>query len=239
MLNSILSITLNDSPSNWYFQNPSTVIGEELILFHDFIMFFLIMTTVSVVYCMYVMITNKKLIAHKHLIHGTTLEIVWTSIPALILITIAIPSFKLLYLIDEIIDPSITVRAIGRQWYWSYQYSDLEEEISFDSYALDQEDLEEGQLRLLNVDNNLVLPAKTHIRVLVTGADVMHAFAVPSLAVKADACPGQLNALSFIMKRTGLFFGVCAELCGPAHYKMPIVIESVSVEDYCNWILSQ
>ena len=237
--NNLFHSLLLDSPSNLYFQNPSTIIAEELILFHDFIMFFLIMTSVAVIYSMYIMIVNKQLIAHKHLIHGTTLEIIWTSIPALILIVIAIPSFKLLYLIDEIIDPSITVRAIGRQWYWSYQYSDLEEEISFDSYALDQEDLEEGQLRLLSVDNNLVLPAKTHIRVLVTGADVMHAFAVPSLAIKADACPGQLNALSFIMKRTGIFYGVCAELCGPAHYKMPIVIESVSVQDYCNWILSQ
>ena len=240
----ILSNTLYlDAPAinNWYFQDPATELAEHLILFHDQIMFYLILTTIGVFFSMVRIVTKNRLISHKHIQHGSLLEIIWTLIPALILVTIAIPSFQLLYLIDEIIDPSITVRAIGLQWYWSYEYADYGdiEPISFDSYLVPEEDLEPGQIRLLTVDNNLVLPSKTHIRLLTTANDVFHAFAVPSLGVRIDAVPSQLNSTSFVIKREGKYYGICAELCGPAHYGMPIVVEALSVEDYCTWVLSQ
>ena len=233
----------HDAPSsqNMYFQDPATVLNEHLILFHDQIMFYLILTMTGVAWSLFRMIVNNRLIAHKHLTHGTTLEIIWTLIPALILVTIAIPSFQLLYLIDEIIDPSVTVRAIGLQWYWSYEYADYSElePISFDSYLVPEEDLEIGQIRLLTVDNNLVLPSKTHVRLLTTANDVFHCFAVPSLGIRIDAVPSQLNSTSFVIKREGQFYGICAELCGPAHYAMPIVVETLKVKDYCAWVLSQ
>lgn len=243
LLISFTLILLFDAPAtnNWYFQDPATQLAEQLILFHDQIMFYLIVTMVGVFFSMVRMIIKKRLISHKHIQHGTTLEIIWTLIPALILVTIAIPSFQLLYLIDEIIDPSITVRAIGLQWYWSYEYADYSdiEPISFDSYLIPEEDLEMGQIRLLTVDNNLVLPTLTHIRLLTTANDVFHCFAVPSLGVRIDAVPSQLNSTSFVIKREGKYYGICAELCGPAHYAMPIVVETLSISGYCTWILSQ
>jgi cytochrome c oxidase subunit 2 len=186
---------------------------------------------------------KKRAITHKYLTNGTTLEIIWTLTPALILVTIAFPSFKLLYLMDEVIDPSITVKAIGHQWYWSYEYSDYagvgEESISFDSYMIPQEDLEMGQLRLLEVDNRVVLPVQTHIRVIITAADVLHSWAVPSLGIKCDAVPGRLNAVSFLIKRPGVYYGQCSEICGVQHAGMPIVVEAVSLDDYVNWVESQ
>jgi cytochrome c oxidase subunit 2 len=161
----------------------------------------------------------------------------------LILITIAFPSFKLLYLIDEIVDPAITVKAIGHQWFWSYEYSDYtgpnSESLAFDSFMVTTEDLETGDLRLLEVDNKVVLPINTHVRVVVTAADVLHSWAAPSLGIKVDAVPGRLNATSFLIKRAGLYYGQCSELCGVNHGFMPIVIEAVSLEDYVNWVESQ
>jgi len=175
--------------------------------------------------------------------HGTTIEVIWTITPSIILMVIAVPSFALLYSIDEVIDPSITLKAIGHQWYWSYEYGDYsnenQESISFDSYMISDDDLEKGQIRLLEVDNRVVLPVKTHIRALVTSADVLHSWAIPSLGVKMDACPGRLNQVSIFIKRKGTFFGQCSELCGVQHGFMPIVIESISYEDYVSWVASQ
>ncbi len=203
-------------------------------------MFFLIGTMGGVLWALIRMIVNNRHISHNVIMHGSLLEIIWTLVPALILIVIAIPSFQLLYLLDEIIDPSITVRAIGLQWYWSYEYSDYTDidPISFDSYLVPEEDLKEGEIRLLTVDNNLVLPAKTHVRVLTTANDVFHCFAIPSLGVRIDAVPSQLNSTSFVIKREGRFYGICAELCGPAHYAMPIVVDAVPVDEYCTWVLN-
>ncbi len=230
-----------DAPEGFYFQDPATQLSELLILFHDQIMFFLIATLAAVSWSLLRITTHYRIISHNIILHGTTLEIIWTLIPALILFIIAIPSFQLLYLIDEIIDPSITVRAIGLQWYWSYEYADYSniDPISFDSYLIPEEDLEEGQIRLLTVDNNLVLPTHTHIRVLTTANDVFHCFAIPSLGVRIDAIPSQLNSTSFVIKREGKFYGICAELCGPAHYAMPIVVEALSLQKYCTWVLNQ
>jgi cytochrome c oxidase subunit 2 len=170
------------------------------------------------------------------------LEIVWTIIPSLILMSIAIPSFILLYMMDEVIDPSITVKAIGHQWYWSYEYSDYinseNESLAFDSYMVQQEDLELGQFRLLETDNHVILPINTNVRVLCTSADVLHSFAVPSLGMKMDAVPGRLNQIGFMIKRAGTFYGQCSELCGVNHGFMPITIDACELPSYINWVNS-
>ena len=159
---------------------------------------------------------------------------------AFILIAIAFPSFRLLYLLDEVISPTITIKVVGHQWYWSYEYSDYVNEsgesIEFDSYMIPESDLELGQFRLLDVDNKVIVPVETHIRLIVTGADVLHSFAVPSLGIKIDATPGRLNQTSILAERTGVFYGQCSEICGIWHGFMPIAVEAVSVQDYLSWI---
>lgn len=169
-------------------------------------------------------------------VHGTTLEIVWTLIPALVLVVIAVPSFALLYSVDEIVDPALTVKVIGHQWYWSYEYSDYEKEdgssIAFDSYMLPDDERQVGQLRLLEVDNRIALPVDTHVRLIITAADVLHCWTVPSFGVKRDACPGRLNQASVYVKRPGVFYGQCSEICGVNHAFMPIAVEAMSLKDY-------
>ena len=179
--------------------------------------------------------------AQTYTVHNTKLEIIWTIIPTIILIFIAIPSFILLYSLDEVINPSITLKAIGHQWYWSYEYSDYTDEnsINFDSYMITENDLEIGQFRLLEVDNRVVLPINTHVRVLITAGDVLHSWAVPSMNIKADAVPGRLNQLTIFVKRPGVYYGQCSELCGVNHAFMPIVIEAVSLWNYSNWLSSR
>ena len=143
---------------------------------------------------------------------------------------VALPSFALLYSIDEVVDPSLTVKCIGNQWYWSYEYSDFENSIgniTFDSYMVPEDELEIGELRLLEVDNRVVVPVNTHIRLLITAADVLHSWAVPSLGVKVDACVGRLNQTSLFILRQGVFYGQCSEICGVGHANMPIVVEAV------------
>jgi len=175
----------------------------------------------------------------KGVVHGTTIEIIWTVIPSVILIIVALPSFALLYSIDEIIDPALTIKCVGHQWYWSYEYSDFESQlgvVNFDSYVVAEDELERGQLRLLEVDNRIILPVNTHIRVLVTAADVLHSWAVPSLGVKLDACPGRLNQTSMFILRQGVFYGQCSEICGANHGNMPIAIESVPTNKFITWL---
>lgn len=147
----------------------------------------------------------------------------------------AIPSFALLYSIDEIVDPALTLKCVGHQWYWSYEYSDFVSKFgtfNFDSYLIPEDELENGELRLLEVDNRVVLPINTHIRVLVTAADVLHSWAVPSFGIKLDACAGRLNQTSLFILREGVFYGQCSEICGVGHANMPIVIEAVSTNKY-------
>jgi cytochrome c oxidase subunit 2 len=178
------------------------------------------------------------------MVHGTTMEIIWTIFPSLILMLIAIPSFALLYSMDEIVDPAITIKAIGHQWYWTYEYSDYnsyykQQSLTFDSYMIPEDDLELGQLRLLEVDNRVVVPAKTHLRLIITSADVLHSWAVPSLGVKCDAVPGRLNQTSIFIEREGVYYGQCSEICGTNHAFMPIVVEAVSLKDFGSWVSNQ
>ena len=175
------------------------------------------------------------------LTHNTTIEIIWTLIPSFILILIAIPSFGLLYAMDDIIDPEVTIKAVGHQWYWSYEYSDYVSsvgKISFDSYMIPEAELSLGQLRLLEVDNSVVLPKGVYVRVNVTGADVLHSWAVPSLGIKIDAVPHRINSGIIFLQRTGVFYGQCSEICGVNHGFMPIVVKSVTIDNYLNWINS-
>jgi cytochrome c oxidase subunit 2 len=235
---------IKDTAEPWQigFQDSASPIMEEITHLHDHIMFFICIITVFVITLMRQIIkrfTNRAF-SNKYMIHGTALEIIWTIIPALILISIAFPSFQLLYLMDEVINPAITIKAIGHQWYWSYEYSDYEDKsMNFDSYMIPTEDLEQGGLRLLEVDNRIVLPIDTHVRIIVTGADVLHSWAMPALGVKVDAIPGRLNQTSFLIKRPGVFYGQCSEICGFGHGFMPIVIEGVKLNEYITWVSSK
>lgn len=183
---------------------------------------------------------GKRTISHKFLTHGTTLEIIWTITPAIILVLIAGPSFKLIYLMDEVIDPAVTLKVIGHQWYWSYEYSDYADQngtsIEFDSYMVPTDALEQGQFRLLEVDQKVQVPVNTHVRVIITGADVIHSWCVPSLGVKLDAIPGRLNQTGFLASREGIYYGQCSEICGANHSFMPIVVEAVSLDSYCMFV---
>ena len=228
------------------FQDPSSPVMIEIINFHNEVMIYLTFILIGVFWIMFETIREypktKKLISHKYMVHGTWLEIIWTIAPAFILVAIAYPSFKLIYLIDEIIDAGITIKVVGHQWYWSYEYSDDADQdgasIEFDSYMVPEADLEEGQLRLLEVDNQLVVPTNTHVRVILTSADVIHCWAVPSLGVKLDCIPGRLNQTGFLAFREGTFYGQCSEICGANHAFMPIVVKAVNIDEYCNHIES-
>ena len=239
------SIVYNDAPEAWQigFQDPATPIMQGIIDLHHDIVFFLVVVSVFVLWMitrtLYHFQSKKNPIPEK-IIHGTAIEIAWTITPSLILVLIAIPSFALLYSLDEVVDPAVTVKAIGHQWYWSYEYSDYsqsdDQSIAFDSYMIPDDDLELGQLRLLEVDNRVVVPVNTHIRVIITAADVLHSWAVPSLGIKCDAVPGRLNQIPLFIKREGVFYGQCSELCGVNHAFMPIVVEAVSLENYISWV---
>ena len=238
-----------DAPRPWgiYFQDSATPQMEGLVELHDNILFYLVIILFGVGWILASIIKSYKNteapISHKYLSHGTLIELIWTITPALILILIAFPSFKLLYLMDEVSDPAMAVLAEGHQWYWSYQYPDFlnsdDEFIEFDSYLVPESDLEDGALRMLEVDNRLIIPELTHVRFVVTGADVIHSFACPALGIKCDAYPGRLNQVSVMINREGTFYGQCSEICGILHSSMPIVIESVSIEKFVSWLLEQ
>lgn len=187
-----------------------------------------------------VYLRNFENLIASSLSHGMLIEIIWTVTPAIILFIIAVPSFSLLYAMDEIISPTITIKTIGHQWYWSYEYSDYQTEegeaLNYESYMIPEEDLELGQFRLLEVDNNMVIPVNTHIRIIVSAADVLHSWAIPSLGIKCDAVPGRLNQTSVFVKREGLYYGQCSEICGVNHGFMPIVVEAVNLPQYISWI---
>jgi heme/copper-type cytochrome/quinol oxidase subunit 2 len=233
-----------DAPKAWgmYFQDTGSPQMEALTELHDNIMFYLAIILFGVGWIMVSIIRNyvKNKISNKYINHGTLIELVWTIAPALILILIAFPSFKLLYLMDEVTDPNLTVFAEGHQWYWSYQYpdflSDDDEELEFDSYLVPESDLEDGKLRMLEVDNRVILPEITHTRLIISSGDVIHSYACPSLGIKCDAYPGRLNQVSVLVNREGTFFGQCSEICGILHSSMPIVIESISLEKFLAWL---
>jgi len=174
--------------------------------------------------------------------HDTKTEFIWTVLPTLLLILISGPSLSLLYAVEESAHAAICIKCIGHQWYWSYSYRlglnlDPEgEAISFDSYMVNEDDLVFGHLRLLEVDNRLIVPTNVQIRLHLTSDDVLHSWSVPSLGVKTDACPGRLNAIDFFIRRNGVFYGQCSEICGVNHAFMPIVVQSFNLEKFMTWI---
>nr|YP_010895186.1 cytochrome c oxidase subunit II [Neoplesia analis]WJW73725.1 cytochrome c oxidase subunit II [Neoplesia analis] len=219
--------------ANLGLQDSASPLMEQLTFFHDHALLILIMITMMVSYMMCSLFFNNY--SNRYLLHGQTIEVIWTILPTIILLFIAFPSLRLLYLLDEINEPSITLKSIGHQWYWSYEYSDFMN-IEFDSYMIPINELKTDSFRLLDVDNRIVLPMNSQIRILVTAADVIHSWTIPALGVKIDGTPGRLNQTNFFMTRPGLYFGQCSEICGANHSFMPIVIESVPMNFFIKWI---
>jgi len=239
------SVPKQDAAVRWQmgFQDPATPVAEGIFDFHHelfyVVVFIVFFVGVLLIRCVQLYDSKKNKIP-ANFVHQTTVEVVWTLTPAYLLLLIAVPSFALLYSMDECIDPEMTTKALGHQWYWSYEYSDYTtkhgDDFAYDSYMINDDELKKGQLRLLEVDRRVVFPIKTHIRVITTSADVIHSWAVPSLGAKLDACPGRLNQTSLFIKRTGAFFGQCSEICGVNHGFMPISVVGVSLEEYVHWL---
>lgn len=201
---------------------------------HDHIITILCLITGLVLYIIVLIAYNNKYSLLNRENHS--LEFVWTVAPSGLLVIIAAPSLRVLYLTEENYDPLLSLKAIGHQWYWSYEYSDFKD-LSFDSFIIKEED--NRNIRLLDVDNRVVLPNKSPIQAFITSADVLHSWAMPSLAVKADATPGRLNQVHFICSSVGVFYGQCSELCGANHSFMPIALEFVNFNTFKNWVLKQ
>lgn len=239
-----LFIFIGDAATPWQmnFQSPATEIMEKIVDLHHDIMFFLIVIVFFVSWVLgrtiFFFSSSNTTSLRVAFAHHTLLEKVWTYIPTFVLILIASPSFSLLYSIDSLSEPKISIKVIGHQWFWSYETTDLlsEKEVNFDSYMLAEEDLLPGRLRLLEVDNRLFVPVRTNIRVIITAADVLHSWAIPAFGVKMDACPGRLNQVSLYVDRAGTFYGQCSELCGINHSFMPIVVQAVTADAYKAWL---
>jgi cytochrome c oxidase subunit 2 len=245
---SVPTISFLDAPEAWQigFQDPATPVMQGIIDLHHDIFFFIVAIVLFVFWMLIRTLYHfnaKRNPMPEKIVHGTAIEIAWTIAPSIILVFIAIPSFALLYSMDEIVDPAVTVKAIGHQWYWSYEYSDYnssdEPAVAFDSYMVPEDDLEPGQLRLLEVDNRVVVPVNTHLRFIVTAADVIHSWAVPSLGIKCDAVPGRVKQVTAFIQREGVFYGQCSEICGTNHGFMPIVVEAVPLSDYVAWVANK
>nr|AAN61503.1 cytochrome oxidase subunit 2 [Stilobezzia antennalis] len=216
-------------------QDSNSPLMEQLIFFHDHTMLVLLIITILVGYMTMMLFFNK--FTNRFLLSGQAVEVIWTILPAIILLFIAFPSLRLLYLLDETNSPSLTIKTIGHQWYWSYEYSDFKN-IEFDWYMIPTNELESNGFRLLDVDNRIILPTNSQIRMIVSAADVLHSWTVPSLGVKIDATPGRLNQTNLFMNRSGLYYGQCSEICGVNHSFMPIVIESIPSNKFIKWITS-
>uniref|UniRef100_UPI0030FF1B1C cytochrome c oxidase subunit II n=1 Tax=Coladenia agnioides TaxID=2866479 RepID=UPI0030FF1B1C len=217
--------------SNLNLQNSASPLMEQIIFFHDHTLIILIMITILVSYLMLSLFFNKYI--NRFLLEEQLIELIWTILPAITLIFIALPSLRLLYLLDELNNPLMTLKSIGHQWYWSYEYSDFYN-IEFDAYMIQSN--EKNNFRLLDVDNRIILPMNNQIRILITATDVIHSWTIPSLGIKVDANPGRLNQTNFFINRPGIFYGQCSEICGANHSFMPIVIESISIKNFINWI---
>lgn len=227
-------------PRNWQmgFQDAATPTMERITEFHDLLLWITTAITVFVLLLLlYVMyrFSERRNPTPTKTTHNTLLEVMWTTIPVIILVIIAIPSFKLLYFADRVEDAEMTIKAVGHQWYWSYEYPD-HGNFTFDALMVADEDIEEGQTRLLEADNFVVLPVNTKIRLLVTAGDVLHSFAVPAFGIKLDANPGQVNETWMEITREGTYYGQCSEICGVGHSYMPIAVKAVSKEEFAQWV---
>lgn len=230
------------APQPWQigFQPAASPIMEGIAGMHDMLLTIIacvaILVTLLLAYVLYRFRASRNPVPSQTS-HNTLLEVVWTLLPVLTLVVIGIPSLKLMFFASKIEDADLTVKAIGRQWYWAYEYP--EQEIQFDSMMIEDKDLKPGQLRLLEVDNPIVVPAGKTVRVIVTSDDVLHSFAVPALGIKKDAVPGRLNETWFRVEKEGTYYGQCSELCGVRHGFMPIAVKVVSDKEYDEWLNSK
>nr|YP_011010630.1 cytochrome c oxidase subunit 2 [Halobates bryani]WPW47310.1 cytochrome c oxidase subunit 2 [Halobates bryani] len=215
------------------FQDPNSPLMEQLMFFHDNTMIILIIITTIIAWIMFKMLFNKMI--NRFMMENQMIEIIWTIIPAMILILIALPSLRILYMMDETKNPTLTIKAIGHQWYWSYEYSDFKN-IEFESYMKPTSEIEINEFRLLETDNRIVLPMNNQIRIIVTATDVLHSWTIPSMGIKIDAIPGRLNQGSMFINRPGIMYGQCSEICGANHSFMPIMIESVNTKQFISWL---
>lgn len=228
-------------PMQMYFQEAASVNMEEIIGFHDWLMWIIggifVLVMGAMFYAMIRFRASKNPVPSKT-VHNGMLELIWFVVPVIIVVIIAIPSMKLTYFLDKIPEGEehIEIKVIGHQFYWEYQYGDSD--VTFESYLIEEADLKEGQLRLLEVDNRVIVPVGMNVRLLITSAPqgVIHAWAVPSLGVKSDAVPGAINESWFRIEQEGVYRGQCSELCGPGHGFMPIVVEAVSPLKYHHWL---
>nr|QHB74166.1 cytochrome c oxidase subunit II [Bolanusoides shaanxiensis] len=219
--------------SNLNLQNANSPNMEQLIMFHDHTMMIVLMITITVSYIMYLMMINK--INERFMMENQMTEFMWTILPAIMLIFIALPSLKILYMLEESKKPLITIKTIAHQWFWSYEYSDFSK-IEFDSYMKPSNSINSEEFRLMETDNKINLPYNTQVRVMITSSDVIHSWTIPVLGIKVDASPGRINQGNLLTTRPGLFYGQCSEICGANHSFMPIMLESTKMNSFINWI---
>lgn len=229
-------------PTPWglNFQEPATPAMQRLYEFHDLLLYIIFAIAIFVLLLLAYTIFRFRASANPNpskTSHNTIIEIIWTVVPVIILIVIAIPSFKLLYLNEKLENPELTMKVTGYQWYWNFEFP--KDEVSLDSIMIEEKDLKEGQVRLLSVDEPIYLPVQTTIQVLVTSADVLHSFSMPSFGVKEDAVPGRMNEAVVFINKEGTYYGQCAEICGVKHAYMPIEIRAVSKEKFAAWLESK
>jgi cytochrome c oxidase subunit 2 len=223
------------------FQDAATPVAQQIHDFHDVLLILTSVITAFVLLLLIYVVVRFNAKANPiptRTTHNTLVEVAWTVIPVMILVAIAIPSFKLLYFQDRTAKPEMTLKVTGHQWYWNYEYPD-HGKIAFDSLIVPDDQLKPGQYRLLEVDNRVVVPVNTNVRVLLTASDVLHAWAVPAFGVKTDTVPGRLSETWFRATRTGTFYGQCSELCGVNHGFMPIAIDVVSKADFAKWVAAK
>lgn len=236
-----ISESYANHPVDWQlnFQEPATIMMEKLHWFHDKLLVMCFIVSIFVLgLILYACVKfNKKANpVPSKTSHHTLLEVIWTLVPLIILIVIAIPSFKILYQVEKSEKADMTLKVIGRQWYWQYEYPDYNN-IAFDSYIVPDKDIKPGMFRLLETDNRVVLPVGKVIKLLITGGDVIHSWGIPAFGVKTDAVPGRINEAWIKITKPGVYYGQCSELCGINHGFMPIAIEAVSPEDFDKWVI--
>ena len=219
------------------FQNPATDLMGSVVSLHNIILIVMALVTLFVLFLLFYVsfrFSAKRNPIPSTTTHNTVVEVLWTAIPIVILVVLAIPSFKLLYQQEKSENYDMTVKVIGHQWYWEYEYPD-HGDFYFESYMVQEQDLEEGDLRLLTVDNPLVIPANKNIQILITAGDVLHSWAVPSMGLKTDAVPGRLNETWVNVKEPGVYRGQCSEICGSGHGFMPVVVKVLPEREFMAW----
>ncbi len=224
-------------PWQMNFQKAASPVTQKITAFHDILL--IIIGAIAALVCGLLAFIVYRFRASKNptplrTSHNVLLEVVWTLLPVVILVGIAIPSWKLIFYLDKTTEPEMTLKVTGKMWLWGYEYP--EHEITFDSHMIESQDLHSGQLRLLTVDNQVVIPVDTNIRLLFTATDVLHSWTVPAFGVKKDCVPGRLNEAWVRVEREGTYYGQCSELCGKKHGFMPIVVQAVSKEAFKDWI---